>query len=423
MAAGIDYDVHNGTSPGSLFRQISSSIRAQRIDRFTDSLSGPFPPRDYDDPSTANKKEFDLPGGTLIVGRNTFKEYMGALKQGWGQTIDLEEGNADEKLSNRLDNDGVFDESDKTPAVALLEASLDEDPLSTPYSDPSSNTLDLPSSHAASASSPAPAPTSSFWSFLRGPSKPPSTQTTQPGSPLTPATKPSNLIPPPDTIPPQPPVVLVPFDYPLGFRWTVLKIYRFFTHRDRVREAGDETVKLIEELTRSLTPPGPAAPLPSGTSPASPTNPLGLRDLDDPHAAEQDQEEDLEPKSTQSSDLDFDLPAETHYRNAFQKLPSSIRKARESYYKELPEKLEIARALARMEREPTKEEGKYPPKTETELREERFKKEKRWRNDYEGWLLTRRGSTVHWDDRFRDAIRVYEAQQPTSVTDGGSDGL
>ena len=107
------------------------------------------------------------------------------------------------------------------------------------------------------------------------------------------------------------------------------------------------------------------------------------------------------------TDLDFDRQSESYYQKSTSAFLQNIEKQREEYYKALPGKLETARALARGEREPTKEEQANPPPTEVELRAERLKKEARWRNDEEGWKFVRPEAPVAWDERFRGALGVF----------------
>jgi hypothetical protein len=42
-----------------------------------------------------------------------------------------------------------------------------------------------------------------------------------------------------------------------------------------------------------------------------------------------------------------------------------------------------------------------------ELRDKRFKKEKRWRANEAAWRLTRAGSGVTWDERMDGALSVF----------------
>lgn len=107
------------------------------------------------------------------------------------------------------------------------------------------------------------------------------------------------------------------------------------------------------------------------------------------------------------TDLDFDRLGESYYRSSLSSFYEDITKARKNYYKSLPEKLATARALARGERMPTKEEANHPPPSEVELREERLRKELRWRGDEEGWDIVRSDKEVAWDERFRTALAVF----------------
>ena len=49
-----------------------------------------------------------------------------------------------------------------------------------------------------------------------------------------------------------------------------------------------------------------------------------------------------------------------------------------------------------------------PSKTEAELREQRFNKEKEWRNAEMGFEIIRPEKGVEWDERFRGSLRVFE---------------
>jgi import inner membrane translocase subunit TIM54 len=106
-------------------------------------------------------------------------------------------------------------------------------------------------------------------------------------------------------------------------------------------------------------------------------------------------------------DLDFDLDKERLFKSSLEKIPEETEKARKEFYEKLPERLATARALSRGTREPTKDEISNPPPTEVELRAERMKKELRWRRDVDGWNLIKPSTPVVWDERFRDALRVF----------------
>jgi import inner membrane translocase subunit TIM54 len=112
---------------------------------------------------------------------------------------------------------------------------------------------------------------------------------------------------------------------------------------------------------------------------------------------------------TGSKDLDTGLEDEYHYRKSYNDTPANIVAARKEFYDNLPEKLRVARELANRDRLPTKEEQKYPPPTEQELVEDRLNRERRWRNDFHGWLMTRKGSKVTWDSRF-ETFKVLDLE-------------
>ena len=114
-----------------------------------------------------------------------------------------------------------------------------------------------------------------------------------------------------------------------------------------------------------------------------------------------------EKASSILNDLDFDKEAESYFKRSMDEFPDEVDDARKKYYDALPAKLATARELARGTREPTKAELENPPPTEVELRAERLKKEKRWRDDLEGWNIIKPSQGVVWDPRFKDALRVF----------------
>ncbi|KAF9519991.1 hypothetical protein BS47DRAFT_1370536 [Hydnum rufescens UP504] len=150
----------------------------------------------------------------------------------------------------------------------------------------------------------------------------------------------------PSTIPPQPPLLLVHYSVRLGFLNIPFMIYDFFNERKNMRNGPD-------------------------------------------------------------TDLTFDLETEANYGRSYRDTPKIIENARKGYYSELPAKLKVARTLARNEREPTKDEMNYPPPTEVELRAQRLKKEKRWREDENAFMWLKEGTDVKWDPRFEGALDIF----------------
>jgi import inner membrane translocase subunit TIM54 len=168
-------------------------------------------------------------------------------------------------------------------------------------------------------------------------------------------------VPPPANLPPQPPLLLVPFVNLVGIKLVPLMIWDFFNERHKVRAGAEVAYKLVSRSTRPF----------------------------------------------ERADLDFDASAETYYKSSTATILTEVKKAREEYCKALPEKLATARALARREREPTKLEIEAPPPTEVELRAETLKKEARWRRDERGWELVRPETPIEWDDRWEGPLEVF----------------
>ncbi|KAJ7632974.1 inner membrane protein import complex subunit Tim54-domain-containing protein [Roridomyces roridus] len=186
------------------------------------------------------------------------------------------------------------------------------------------------------------------------------------------------------SIPPLPPLLLVPFTDIIGFTKIPLMIWQFFNRRHDVRAGAEAGYRLVLNQTRPFKPPPDDAPEPL------------FSDITTP------------PKAEGTSDLDFDVECEAYLQKSLSKLPAETEKAREKYYTELQKKLETARALSRATREPTKDEVQNPPPTEVELRAERLKKEKRWRGDLQGWQIVDPTTKVAWDNRAKDALKVFD---------------
>ncbi|KAI0362445.1 hypothetical protein OH77DRAFT_1416704 [Trametes cingulata] len=357
VAAAIDYDMIKGRRHGDIARHIADKIRKQRriMAGLEEHFTGPMP---LPGSSFEEKRQRELDGGIVIVGRHTLKEYMAGLKRGW--TEGLEAVDREEQLARVLESDGKFDEPEPEPTA---EAPVgDGEPIPTPSRLPSSKPFSILTS-----------PT------LRAP--PPS----KPTEPV-----PDHLNVPPAEIPPQPPMLLVSFTNYIGLTQIPLMVWDFFNERYKVREGAEAAYKLIMGNTRPFTAP-PAEALGRQTSD------VDIEQPQKPFLAE------LTP-----TDLDFDRDAESYYKKSVVRdFLSEIEKARKDYYESLAKKLETARALARGTREPTKEERENPPPSEVELRAERLQKELRWTADEEGWNIVRPDKEVEWDERFRNKLRVY----------------
>ncbi|KAF9052837.1 inner membrane protein import complex subunit Tim54-domain-containing protein [Panaeolus papilionaceus] len=184
---------------------------------------------------------------------------------------------------------------------------------------------------------------------------------------------------PPTFIPELPPLLLVPFTNYIGIKQIPLMIWGFFNQRHKVLSGAEAGYRLVMQSTRPINVPNACS-----TSFGDENAPV-----------------------LQDGDLNFDKGAEAYYKKSLDDLEEDIEVSRKKYYEKLPEKLATARALTRGTREPTKEEYENPPPTEVELRAERLKKERRWRDDVVGWNTIKSGSPVAWDPRFQDALKVF----------------
>lgn len=296
--------------------------------------------------SPAEAREHELNGGIVIMGRPTFKEFMAGLKKGW--TKGLEKVDYEEVLSRELESDGHFDEPDE-PGDEFINGS---DRTSLP------NAQNSPVFSPLQVRPPPPLPPSSSQSHTS-----------------------SSIDSPPAVIPPIPPLLLVTFTNHIGLSQIPIMIWEFFNQRHKVRSGAEAGYRLVTQHTRPIIPP-----------------------TGEPESVFADITTNA---PVEQGDLDFDKHAESFYKSSLSKIPIETEKARKKYYEALSNKLATARALARGTREPTKDEISYPPPTEVELSAERMKKELRWRRDVAGWEIVKPTQKVVWDERFRDAIRIF----------------
>lgn len=301
--------------------------------------------------SAAARVKHALGGGVVVIGRPTFKEYMAGVCAGW--TAGLEPVDADEALSRVLENETHFDEPADLPDMADADAPPDL-PRQAPLSPQ----------------------TSPVFSPLQMPSKPTHSQP----HPSTPPPVPSG---PPSVIPPLPPLLLVPFTNHIGITQIPLMIWGFFNQRHKVHSGAEAGYRLVMGNTRLVNVPEDTVDFVVSAEMSERAPPVDL------------------------GDLDFHKEAEDFYKSSMDKFPEDTDKIRQKYYEALPKKLAIARELARGTREPTKEEYENPPPTEVELRAERLKKERRWRDDVRGWDIIKPSAAVQWDERLRSSLSVF----------------
>ncbi|PPQ98824.1 hypothetical protein CVT24_003378 [Panaeolus cyanescens] len=346
VAAAIDYELVAGKRHGDIAKHVAEDVRKRR--RLSEGL-------DQDSDVTkalptykppAERRKQELAGGIVIVGRPTFKEFMSGLAKGWTQG--LEKVDEDERLAHILEDDGKFDEPEEELPIGVYEdGTLKESATPSPKASP-------------------------VFSPLQLHQKPPLSSPSSNMSLSTPTT-------PPTFIPELPPLLLVPFTNYIGIKQIPLMIWGFFNQRQKVQSGAEAGYRLVMHSTRPFDVP---------------------RHVSDSIG-------DDGSHSVQGGDLDFNKEAEGYYKKSLDDLEEDIDISRKKYYEKLPEKLATARALSRGTREPTKEEYENPPPTEVELRAERLKKERRWRDDVAGWNIIKAGSPVVWDSRFQDALKVF----------------
>ncbi|BGO97903.1 inner membrane translocase subunit [Rhodotorula toruloides ATCC 204091] len=421
VASGTDYALKVGTNPGGLGRTLAHEIRARRITEaaqepvnsailFTNSpeanVNAVLADRDLEEMKLEEKN-----GAIVLLGRGALKEYLWALKKGYGEEIDLRQEAKLEGLglgANERRKDGRWEREEEL-MLRELEKEDDAKPDGGPF-DEKAAPSGLESVGDEPASSPLPSQPVSFLTYspYRQVPTSPAPASASPTEPEPP------LVLPPTDVPPQPPLLLVPFSYPFGIRTWASKIAHFWNHRTDVRLGGEMSLALILSQIRPFDPPKNCDPE-SGSL-------QGL--LDEDFVARIRRGELHESKMadgvpTGSKDLDFLFETDEeprHFKKAYQTLPKNHEYLRRTYYNdELPPRLRTARELARGEREPTKAEINYPPRIESELRKERLDKELRWRRELEGWAMQRSGSGVAWKDGWEKEGLFNVIERPNEV--------
>ncbi|CBQ73571.1 related to TIM54 (component of the mitochondrial TIM22 translocase) [Sporisorium reilianum SRZ2] len=405
VAAGIDWEVTNGTRHGGLARELQSKIHERRrkllgLEPWMDEAAAMSQTQFSLTPQQELQREID--GGLVLVGRPALKEWAWALKNGWCTPLEVLARDRDDELAQELAEDHAFDELPAEPSAAndsastptefldekdraiaaLAEAGGEDDgagaPLPSRFGPGAANKLgqapySLGSGPNAFSSMMGPSPAAA----AQAEKKRARTEAEAAAARLDP-----KLLAPPEQIPAQPPICFVDFTNLIGWRNIPLRMYQFFRQRDKVRHGAELGLTIVygtKETAREFQP-GREGTLPGQVSEVPP----------------------------QGGDLDWGLQSEERYTPYFLKTDKNTAESRASYYKALPQHLKDARDLARGLREPSKIEKNDPSKTEAELREQRFKKEKEWRNGEMGFEIVRPSKGVEWDERFRGSLRVFE---------------
>lgn len=412
VAAGIDWEVTNGTRHGGLARELQSKIQERRrkllgLEPWMDEITAMSQSQFSLTPQQELQREID--GGIVLVGRPAFKEWAWALKNGWCTPLEVLKRDRDDELAQELAEDPAFDEipaepstlansdspssttseflDEKDKAIAALAEAGDEDGAGAPLpSRLGSATTNLGSVPYGFGSGP------NAFSGMKGPSPADTARAekkrVRSEAEAAAARLDPKLLVPSEQIPAQPPICFVDFTNLVGWRNIPLRMYHFFRQRDKVQHGAELALTLVygtKETAREFQPGR------LGTQPGQ-----------------------VPQVPPQGGDLDWGIETEERYPPYFLKTEKNIAEARESYYKALPKHLKDARDLARGLREQTKLEKNDPSKTEAELREQRFNKEKEWRNAEMGFEIIRPSAAVEWDERFRGSLRVFELSSEVS---------
>ncbi|CAO1620375.1 unnamed protein product [Sympodiomycopsis kandeliae] len=429
-AAGIDWEVLNGMRHGGLAREVRERTYARRrqlqglepwgIEPSSpgaeigppspDSIEAQAAAANLQSPfslSPEQQMQRELDGAVVVVGRPAFKEYMWGLKEGWTTKLPSQRQDLNEPIARALENDGKFDElpAEETDTKTLDDGSTSASSSSSPSPSPADsralsemdeierrNRL-LADSAADDEGAPLPqsrvstTPAKGFNSF-NSPSSSSRSSSSPSGRPAPNVA--DHLLEPPAQIPAQAPFVYVPFTNLTGWRRLPRRMVNFFNRRADVRAGGEVALSIL--LGDKST----------------------AREFDAPRAQVEDPDTNsvqplVRSTSPQFGDLDLGLVSESTYPPRFHALLKTIQTSRETYYKDLVQKLKDSRSYYRGQRELTSMEKNDPPKTESELRTKRLDREREWRNEEQGFEILTPQNGVAWDERFRGSLRILES--------------
>lgn len=319
----------------------------------------------------------------IIVGRPAYKEWAWALKEGWTSQLPAQRQDFDDELAQTLSEDGAFDEPSEDleqPNGPILPQDVEE---------PDGAGAPLPSRIGSSGSlsfNPA------FQSNNASSSSANMRSKTREADHVS---VDQDLLEPPAQIPAQPPICFVDYVNLTGFRNVPRKIVGFFNHRDRVQMGAQAALDIALGS--------------KGTA----------REFQVDIIRDEIDTETVRSEPPQGLDLDWGLNSEQFYASRFYRILSDIEKERSSFYKELPRRLQDTRSFVRGERELTASEKGNPPTTEGDLRQERFQREREWRNATHGYNILRREVGVAWHPLFQGSLRVmlHQAPEPLGTMD------
>lgn len=239
VSAGIDYEYLPGQIPGSLARILLARFKVQRLEASAQSAS----------PSTSSlspgqqgyteqyNDQHALGGGTVLIGRNSLKEYLWALKQAWTTPLDLKR----EHLVAETDIEQVEDEELKE--FVRQEGLFDPPSVEAEVQSTSSNSNPILGS--------------AFRDTYAQISKSAQPVFDAPPNDSVPQKEEERPILSPTHIPPQPPLLFVPYSHPLGsmLYWPQKLYSYFFGERANARAGAAAALSLIQAQSRPFEPP------------------------------------------------------------------------------------------------------------------------------------------------------------------------
>lgn len=238
VAAALDWEVVEGRREGDVRAGLAEKVRKLRSKKGEKKSSQGVSKEEEEEKESIEEalaqvrqkngiEDWDGVQGDLVIGRNTWKEYVRGLHEGWLGPLDPP-AEPSPPPKETLPPEPTPLDTPVVPESASLSAELQSSDLHN-----KNNNDNNPSSTAAPSPPSTPHATNPTPPYISPPQYPTS---------LLPSTLPANLAP---SLP-------LPFPHILGFRNTPTRVYRFLTRRHLADNTGREVAALV--LATSIRP-------------------------------------------------------------------------------------------------------------------------------------------------------------------------
>ncbi|KAF2813332.1 uncharacterized protein BDZ99DRAFT_496352 [Mytilinidion resinicola] len=272
VAGAVDWDAVEGRMQGDVRAGVAEKIRRLRKRRGESSIE----PLEDDLEEVLEQtrkrsgvKPYDGPAGDIVIGRNTWKEYIRGLHEGWLGPLDPPAPT----LKDAQEVAEVVESATSPPEVPLAPESppAPEQPSSSEF------VAETPSTPADDASPTAPIPTTTPEPEKPVEEKPEEKKPTKKKQPppFNTTADYSSAVPSPICPSELPPTTIIQFPHLLGIRHTPVRMYRFLTRRYLADDIGRQTAAAVLATYRPFEAPGESHHLAEGSTASNESDDAG----------------------------------------------------------------------------------------------------------------------------------------------------